>query len=42
MDTGIAYPQGKGRFIPSLSILDVLMFNSKEETQALLNRYSIE
>ena len=42
MDTGIIYPQGKGRFIPSLSILDVLMFNSKEETQALLNRYSIE
>ena len=42
MDTGIVYPQGKGRFIPSLSILDVLMFNSKKEIQALLNRYSID
>ena len=42
MDTDIVYPQGKGQFIPSLSILDVLMFNSKEETRALLKRYSIE
>ena len=42
MDTDIVYPQGKGQFIPSLSILDVLMFNSKEEIQALLKRYSIE
>ena len=42
MDADIVYPQGKGQFIPSLSILDVLMFNSKEETRALLKRYSIE
>ena len=42
MDTDIVYPQGKSLFIPSLSILDVLMFNSKEEIQALLNRYSID
>ena len=42
MDTDIIYPQGKGQFIPSLSILDVLMFNSKEETRALLKRCSIE
>ena len=42
MDTDIVYPQGKSLFIPSLSILDVLMFNSKKEIQALLNRYSID
>ena len=42
MDEDIVYPQGKGRFIPSLSILDVLMFNGKEEIQTLLKRYSIE
>ena len=42
MDADIVYPQGKGQFIPSLSILDVLMYNSNEETLALLNRYSIE
>lgn len=42
MDEGIVYPQGKGPFIPSLSILDVLMYNGRDETRALLNRYSIE
>lgn len=42
MDSDIVYPQGKGDFIPSLSILDVLMFNSKEEVKELLNRYTIE
>ena len=42
MDADIVYSQGKGQFIPSLSILDVLMFNSKEQIQALLERYSIE
>ena len=42
MDEDIVYPQGKDPFIPSLSILDVLMYNSKEETRALLKRYSIE
>ena len=42
MDTDIVYPQGKGQFIPSLSILDVLMFNSKEQIRELLERYSIE
>lgn len=29
----IPYPQFKGEFIPALSILDVMMFNSKEEIQ---------
>lgn len=42
MDPDIVYPQGKGDFIPYLSILDVLMYNSKEEVQVLLNRYTIE
>lgn len=42
MDPDIEYPQGKGKFIPSLSILDVLMYNSKEEVQKLLTRYTIE
>ena len=42
MDSDIVYPQGKGDFIPSLSILDVLMYNSKEEVQKLLTRYTIE
>ena len=42
MDSDIVYSQGKGQFIPSLSILDVLMFNSKEEIRTLLQRYSIE
>ena len=42
MDDDIVYPQGKDPFIPSLSILDVLMYNSIEETQALLKRYSLE
>lgn len=42
MDPDIVYPQGKGNFIPSLSILDVLMYNSKEEITQLLNRYTIE
>ena len=42
MDEDIVYPQGKGKFIPSLSILDVLMFNGKEEIRTLLKRYSIE
>lgn len=42
MDSDIVYPQGKGDFIPYLSILDILMFNSKEEIKELLNRYTIE
>ena len=29
------------QFIPSLSIIDVLMFNSKEETKELLKAYSL-
>lgn len=42
MDSDIVYPQGKGDFIPSLSILDVLMYNSRDEVRQMLNRYTIE
>lgn len=42
MDSDITYPQGKGEFLPGLSIIDVLMYNSKEEVAELLKRYTIE
>ncbi|MCQ2507642.1 MAG: WbqC family protein [Dorea sp.] len=42
MDSDITYPQGKGQFLPGLSILDVLMYNSPEEVQELLKRYTLE
>ena len=42
MDDDIVYPQGKGEFIPSLSILDVMMYNSVEEIRQLLTRYRLE
>lgn len=42
MDSDIVYPQGKGEFIPSLSILDVLMYNNEEEVRELLKRYTLE
>lgn len=38
----ILYPQFKNEFVPFLSIIDVLMFNSKEEVQDHLKRsYSL-
>ena len=37
----IEYYQGVEEFVPTLSILDVLMFNSVEQTSSLLNKYSI-
>ena len=37
----IKYPQFEGKFIPSLSIIDVLMFNSKEEIKYLLSNYKL-
>lgn len=33
------YPQFKNEFVPSLSILDVLMFNGKEKTKQYLNKF---
>lgn len=35
----IRYPQLGGDFIPNLSIIDVMMFNSVPEVQDMLNRY---
>jgi hypothetical protein len=37
----IAYPQFDNTFLPSLSILDVLMFNGQEKTKALLSAYTL-
>lgn len=37
----IEYVQYKNDFIPNLSILDVLMFNSKEETSVMLDKYEL-
>ena len=37
----LSYPQLKHPFAPSLSIIDVLMFNSRSEAQALLERFSL-
>ncbi|EWC42646.1 hypothetical protein GFL09_18815 [Pseudomonas stutzeri] len=37
----ITYPQFKHPFVPSLSIIDVLMFNSREQLKELLQRFSV-
>ena len=41
MDSDIEYKQFNDNFVPNLSILDVLMFNSKEECRHLLERYTL-
>lgn len=38
----LEYPQQSTTFIPNLSIIDVLMNNSKEEIHVLLNSYKLE
>lgn len=35
------YPQFKNEFLPALSILDVLAFNSKENVKNMLNEYQL-
>lgn len=35
----LPYQQGRGNFVPGLSILDVLMFNTPEETLRLIKDY---
>jgi len=35
------YPQAGGPFVPSLSIIDVLMFNSRDAARDLLARYQL-
>ena len=37
----IRYPQFGGEFVPDLSIIDVMMFNSVPEIQDMLNRYTL-
>lgn len=37
----LEYEQYKGEFIPNLSIIDLLMFNSKEQMQNLLSEYEL-
>ena len=37
----IIYPQFGGEFVPNLSIVDVMMFNSVPEIQDMLNRYTL-
>ena len=37
----IMYPQLGGEFVPNLSIIDVMMFNSVPEIQDMLNRYTL-
>ncbi len=37
----ITYPQFNDNFIPFLSIIDVIMFNSREDVNKLLNKYRL-
>lgn len=37
----IVYHQGKGDFIPNLSIVDVLMWNPKEDIKSMLYNYTL-
>ncbi len=42
LDTGAyRYKQFNGEFVPGLSIIDILMFNSREEVPALLQQYRL-
>ena len=38
----IVYKQFNDGFVPNLSIIDVLMFNSKESIKYMLKQYSLE
>jgi len=38
----IQYKQFDNTFVPWLSIIDVLMFNSKEEVSVMLNKYTLQ
>lgn len=35
------YPQFKNAFVPNLSIVDVMMFNSKDKIQQMLNEFTL-
>lgn len=38
----VKYPQFKNKFVPNLSIIDVIMFNPKEQIISLLNNYELK
>lgn len=38
----VVYEQNSSEFVPSLSIIDVLMFNSRDQIQLMLNRYTLQ
>lgn len=40
-DTSIGYDQNRELFVPDLSVIDVLMFNSPAQTRELLDRFSL-
>ena len=37
----IVYPQFNNEFVPNLSIIDVMMFNSPEEIKKMLGDYTV-
>ena len=37
----IEYPQFKNAFVPYLSIIDIMMFNSKQDIKIMLNQYKL-
>jgi WbqC-like protein family len=39
--SALAYEQGTREFVPNLSIIDVMMFNHREECRALLQKYQL-
>ncbi len=41
IDQDIEYKQFNSSFVPNLSIIDVIMFNSINETKSLLDKYSL-
>lgn len=41
MNEDVVYPQFKEPFVPNLSIVDVMMFNSKEKCHELLKEYTL-
>ncbi|MBQ3241557.1 MAG: WbqC family protein [Oscillospiraceae bacterium] len=40
--SAVEYPQFGGEFVPNLSFIDVLMFNSKEQVNELLQQYTLQ
>ena len=41
MDNDIVYKQFNNEFVPNLSIIDIMMFNSKNECKRLLEKYTL-